>query len=100
MCEHLTIYYIIDRMNQLDYSKTRDVLDICLRQKRPLNYISFQVVFHRWCNKGRGIYYRVCGTVYMKELLLLIGKSSYCGDSRFSLASFVVHYCMTNAMLQ
>ena len=31
---------------------------------------------HFWCNKGHGVYYPVCGTVHIKEPLLLIGKSS------------------------
>ena len=47
----------------------------------PLSYISFQPVFHDWCNKGRGMCYPVCGMVHIKEPLLLIGKSSPCGGS-------------------
>ena len=31
-----------------------------------------------WCNKGSDIYYPVCGMVYIKDHLLLIGKSSPC----------------------
>ena len=27
----------------------------------PLSYFSFQPVLHDWCNKGRGMYYSVCG---------------------------------------
>ena len=46
-------------------------------------FFSFQSVFHDWCNKGRGMYYPVCG---IKEPLLLIGKSSLCGGSGFPLA--------------
>ena len=42
----------------------------------PLNYFSFQLVLHSWCNKGRGMYYPVCGMVHIKEPLLLIGKNS------------------------
>ena len=30
-------------------------------------------------NKGRGMYYPVCGMMHIKEPLLLIGKSSPCG---------------------
>ena len=52
----------------------------------PLSYLSFQPVFHDWCNKGRGMYYLVCGMMHIKELLLLIGKSSLCGGSRFPLS--------------
>ena len=37
-------------------------------------------------NKGRGMYYPVCGMMHIKEPLLLIGKSSLCGGSRFSLS--------------
>ena len=47
--------------------------------------ISFQPVLHDWCNKGCGICYPVCGMVHIKELLLLIRKSSPCGSSRFPL---------------
>ena len=38
------------------------------------------------CNKGRGMCYPVCGMVYIKEPLLLIGKSSPCGGSGFPLS--------------
>ena len=41
-----------------------------------LSYFSFQPVLRDWCNKGHGMCYPVCGMVYIKELLLLIGKSS------------------------
>ena len=51
----------------------------------PLNYFSFQPVLHDWCNKGRGIRYPVCGMMHIKERLLVIGKSSLCGGSRFPL---------------
>ena len=41
----------------------------------------FQPVF-----QGRGMYYPVCGMVYIKEPLLLVRKNSPCnGDSRFPL---------------
>ena len=52
----------------------------------PLSYFSFQPVLHDWCNKGRGTCYPVCGMMHIKEPLLLIGKSSPCGGSRFPLA--------------
>ena len=48
-----------------------------------LGYFSFQTVLHDWCNKGRGMCYPVCGMVYIKEPLLLIGKSSLRGGSGF-----------------
>ena len=35
---------------------------------------------------GRGVYYPVCGMMHIKELLLLIGKSSPCGSSGFPLS--------------
>ena len=37
----------------------------------PLSYFSFQPVLHDWCNKGRGMFYPVCGMVHIKEPLLL-----------------------------
>ena len=49
----------------------------------PLSYFSFQPVLHDWCNKGRGMYYPVCGMVHIKEPMLLIDKSSLCGGSGF-----------------
>ena len=52
----------------------------------PLGYFSFQPVPHNWCNKGRGMYYPVSGLMHTKEPLLLIGKSSLCGGSGFSLS--------------
>ena len=51
----------------------------------PLSYFSFQPVLHD-CNKGRGMYYHVCGMMHIKEPLLLIGKSSPCGGSGFHLS--------------
>ena len=52
----------------------------------PLSYFLFQPVLHDWCNKGCGTYYPVYGMVHIKEPLLLIGKSSTCGGSRFPLS--------------
>ena len=51
----------------------------------PLSYFSYQPVLQDWCNKGRGMYYPVCGMMHIKEPLLLIGKSSLCGGSGFPL---------------
>ena len=48
--------------------------------------IELFLVLHDWCNKGRGMCYLVCGMMHIKETLLLIGKSSPCGDSRFPLS--------------
>ena len=63
----------------------------------PLSYFSFQPVLHDWCNKGRGMCYPVCGMVHIKEHLLLIGKSSLCGGSRFpvSLSEWSFTICPT-----
>ena len=63
----------------------------------PLSYFSFQSVLHDWCNKGRGMHYPVCGMVHIKEPLLLIGKSSPCGSSRFplSLSEWSFTICLT-----
>ena len=51
----------------------------------PLSYFSFQPVLHDWCNNDRGMCYPVSGMVHIKEPLLLIGKCSSCGGSRFPL---------------
>ena len=40
----------------------------------PLSYFSLQPVLPDWCNKGRGMYYPVCGMVHIKEPLLLIDE--------------------------
>ena len=63
----------------------------------PLNYFSFQPVLHDWCNKGRGMYYPICGMVHIKEPLLLIDKSSLCGGSGFpfSLSEWSLTICLT-----
>ena len=51
-------------------------------------YISFQPVLHDWCNKPCGMCYPVCGMMHIKEPLLLIGKSTPCGGSRFPFSLF------------
>ena len=63
----------------------------------PLSYFSFQPVLHDWCNKGRGMCYPVCGMAHIKEPLLLIDKSSLCGDSGFpfSLSEWSLTICLT-----
>ena len=33
----------------------------------PMIYFLFQPVLHDWCNKGRGMYYHVCGMVHIKR---------------------------------
>ena len=53
-------------------------------------------VLHDWCNKGRGMYYPVCGMMHIKEPLLLIGKSSPCCGSGFPLSlSGSITICLT-----
>ena len=51
----------------------------------PLSYSWFLPVLHDWCNKDRGMFHPICWMMHIKEPLLLIGKSSPCGDSGFSL---------------
>ena len=41
----------------------------------PLNYFSLWPVHHSYCSKGRGMCYPVCGMVYIKDHLLLIGMN-------------------------
>ena len=62
-----------------------------------LSYFSFQRVLHDWYNKGRGMYYSVCGMMHIKEPLLLIGKSSLYGGSgfSFSLSEWSFTICLT-----
>ena len=36
-----------------------------------LSYLSFQLMLHNWYNKGRVMYYPVCGMVHIKDPLLL-----------------------------
>ena len=43
-------------------------------------------VLHNWCNKDHGMCYSVYGMMHIKELLLLIGKTSPCGGSRVLLS--------------
>ena len=54
---------------------------------------------HDWVNKGCGMCYPVCGMMLIEEPLLLIGKSSLYGSSRFPLSlsewSFTIKYHIT-----
>ena len=52
----------------------------------PLSYFPFQPVHHDLCHKSRGMCYPACVMVHIKEPLLLIGKSSPCDGSGFSLS--------------
>ena len=58
----------------------------------PIELFQFQPVLHDWCNKGCGMYNPLCGMVHIKEPLLLIGKSSPCGGSRFPLSLSVWYF--------
>ena len=63
----------------------------------PLSYFSFQPVLPDWFNKGRDMYYSVCGMVHIEEPLLLIGRSSPRGGSGFPLSQsewfFIIILC-------
>ena len=63
-----------------------------------LSYFLIQPVLHDWCNKGRGMCYPVCGMMHIKEHLLLIGKSSLCGGSRFPLLPSEESFNMSDAI--
>ena len=75
----------------------RWVVGSILHGMDPLSYFSFQPVLHDWCNKGHGMCYPVCGMMHIKEPLLLTGKSSPCGGSRFppSQSEWCFTICMT-----
>ena len=49
----------------------------------------FQPVVHNWSIKDCGTCCPVCEKVHIKDSLLLIGKSSLCGDSGFHLKKYV-----------
>ena len=49
-------------------------------------YFSFQPVLHNWCNNRPWYVLSSCGMMHIKEPLLLIGKRSPCGGSRFHLS--------------
>ena len=54
------------------------------RRIDPLSYFSLQPVHYDWCNKGRGMYYPVCGMMHIKEPLLLIGSGFLLSLSEWS----------------
>ena len=60
-------------------------------------HFSFQPVLHDWCNKCRGMCYLVCGMMHIKEPLMLIGKSTFCGSNGFplSLSNWSFTICLT-----
>ena len=61
---------------------------------QPIELFFVRASAPRLVYKGRGMYYPVCGMMHIKEPLLLIGKSSLCGDSGFPLSlsewSFII----------
>ena len=63
----------------------------------PIELFLVQASAPRLGNKGRGMRYPVCGMMHIKEPLLLIGKSSPCGGSRFppSQSEWSFTICMT-----
>ena len=71
---------------------------LILYAKTSNGSVSYQPVLHDWCNKGSGTYYPVCGMMYIKEPLLLIGKSSPGGSSGYPLAIWMVLYHMSDAI--
>ena len=86
------------RSSEIKHSlMVRWVVGSILHGVDPLSYFSLQPVLHDWCNKGRGMCYPVCGMVHIKEPLLLIDKSSLCGDSGFpfSLSEWSLTICLT-----
>ena len=66
----------------------RWVVGSILHGMDPLSYFSFQPVIHDWCNKGRGMYYPVCGGVAYKRTLAVISERV----AHVAAAGFVSHY--------
>ena len=54
-----------------------------------LGYFPFQTVVHNWSIKGCDTWFPVYGKVHIKDPLLVIGKSSLCGDGEFCLKRYV-----------
>ena len=94
----LICFWEAGRSSEVERSlMVRWVVGSILHGVDPLSYFSFQPVLHDGCNKGRGMCYPVCGMVHIKELLLLIDKSSLYGSSRFpfSLSYWSLTICLT-----
>ena len=53
-----------------------------------LGYFPFQPVIHSWSINGRSMCYPVFEKVHRKDPLLVIGKSSLCGDGVFLLKKY------------
>ena len=67
----------------------------------PLNYFLFQPVFLNWCNKRCGMWYPVWEEyiyiyIYLFFNLLLIRKSSSCGDFGFPFSLFEWPFIMSS----
>ena len=98
LAARVLLYAGAGRSSEVERSlMVRWVVGSILHGVDPLSYFSFQPVLHDWCNKGRGMYYPVCGMVHIKEPLLLIDKSSLCGGSgfHFSLSEWSLTICLT-----
>ena len=62
-----------------------------------LGYFPFEPVVHNWSTKGCGVYCSICGKVHIKDPMLLIEKSSPCGDINFPLKKNVtMTTCLTS----
>ena len=88
-CFNSTFLSNLSQPNLVEEKYHTDTIIPCISYLEP--------VVHDWCNKGRGMCYPVCGMVHIKELLLLIGKSSPCGGSGFpfSLSEWSLTICLT-----
>ena len=98
LCMSLCIYvYVCMHVCMYVGARCSSVVRAFAHVVDPLSYFSFQLVFHDWCNKGRGMYYFVYVMMHIKEPLLLVGKSSPCGDSGFpiSLSEWSFTICLT-----
>ena len=56
-----------------------------------LGYFLFEPVVHNWFIEGCDMCCPVCQKVHIKYPLMLIGKSSLCGDSGFPLRKEICH---------
>ena len=110
----IAIFYITLQADRCmsDLRKLQNEMDLIQGQISPnaanvstcsIQYFQFQPVLHNWCNKGRGMWYPACWMMHIKDPLLLIGKSSLCGSSRFPLSlsewSFTINKKMLSASL-
>ena len=92
------VWHILVQHHHLAQKKYKYfVVELWWNYSSTLSYFSFQPVLHDWCNKGCGMCYPVCGMVHIKNTLLLIEKSSPCGDSEFplSLSEWSFTNCLT-----